>query len=138
MDHLSLFSYSQGQIKTGMKLASGALAAGLPAGALHGDEATAEEGLIVKDLGETGPRPTFRVGQMASRAHGGIPSFRDLSDIFIYIRYPRVVKHFFECEFARGRSWGLKLWNPWRVRKEKISTYGIPAPTAEIPPLGDR
>ena len=61
---------------------------------------------------------------MASGAH------RDdllLSDIFIYIRYVRVVKHFFECEFARGRSWGLKLWNPWRVRKEKISTYGIPA-----------
>jgi hypothetical protein len=71
MDHLSLFSYPESQIKTGMKLASGALAPGLPAGALHRDEATAEEGLIVKDLSETGPGPTFWIGQVASRAHGG-------------------------------------------------------------------
>ena len=67
MDHLSLFSYPEGQIKARMKLASGALAAGLPTGPLHGDEAAAEEGLIVKDLGETGPSPTFRIGQVASR-----------------------------------------------------------------------
>jgi hypothetical protein len=51
MDHLSFFSYPQGQIKARMKLASGALAAGLSTGSLHGDEAAAEEGLIVKDLG---------------------------------------------------------------------------------------
>jgi hypothetical protein len=49
-----------------------------------------------------------------------------LSDIFIYIRLPPVVKPFFECEFAQGRSRGLKLWNPWKVRKEKIPIYGIP------------
>jgi hypothetical protein len=77
MDHLSLVSYSQGQIKAGMKLASGALATRLPTGALHRDEATAEEGLIVKDLGQTGPSPTFWIGQVASRAHGGITSFRN-------------------------------------------------------------
>ncbi len=52
MDHLSLSFYPQGQIKAGMKLASGTLAGGLPTGALHRDEAAAEEGLIVKDLGE--------------------------------------------------------------------------------------
>ena len=75
MDHLSLFSYSQGQIKAGMKLASVALTAGLPTGTLHGDEAAAEKGLIVKDLGETGSRPTFWVGQVASRAHKGSPPF---------------------------------------------------------------
>ena len=75
MDHLSLFSDSQGQIKAGMKLASGALAAGLSTGALHGDEAAAEEGLFVKDLGETGPSPTFRIGQVASRAHEESPPF---------------------------------------------------------------
>jgi hypothetical protein len=75
MDHLSLFSHPEGQIKAGMKLASGALAAGLPTGALHRDEAAAEEGLFVKDLGETGPSPTFRVGQVASRAHEESPPF---------------------------------------------------------------
>ena len=58
-----------------MKLASGALAAGLSTSPLHGDEAAAEEGLIVKDLGETGSGPTFRIGQMASRAHKGSPPF---------------------------------------------------------------
>jgi len=44
MDHLSLFSYSESQIKAWMKLAPGALAARLATGALHGHEATAEEG----------------------------------------------------------------------------------------------
>jgi hypothetical protein len=84
MDHLSLFSDSKGQIKAGMKLASGALAAGLSASPLHGDEAAAEEGLVVKDLGEAGPGATFRVGQMASRAHGGITSFR-IYLLYLYI-----------------------------------------------------
>jgi hypothetical protein len=85
MDHLSLFSYSQSQIKTWMKLAPGALAAGLSTGALHGHQAAAEKGLVVKDLGETGPSPTLRIGQVASRAHEGSPPF-ELSDILIYIR----------------------------------------------------
>jgi hypothetical protein len=77
MDHLSLLSDPQGQIKAGMKLASGALAAGFSTGALHGDEAATEEGLIVKDLGETGPGPTFRVGQMASRTHKDSPPLQE-------------------------------------------------------------
>jgi hypothetical protein len=75
-DHLSLFSYSEGQIKARMKLAPGALAAGLPTGPLHGDEAAAEERLFVKDLGETGSSPTFRIWQMASRAHEALPPFQ--------------------------------------------------------------
>jgi hypothetical protein len=53
MDHLSLFSDSQSNIKTRMKLPPGTLAAGFPAGPLHRDEAAAEEGLLVKDLGES-------------------------------------------------------------------------------------
>jgi hypothetical protein len=69
MDHLSLFSYPEGQVKARMKFASGAFAARLPTGALHGNQATAEERLFVKDLGETGSSPTFRIGQVASRAH---------------------------------------------------------------------
>jgi hypothetical protein len=79
MDHLSFLTYPQGQIKAGMKLASGALAAGLATSPLHGDEAAAEEGLIVKDLGETGSGPTFRIGQMASRTHKGSPPFDNLT-----------------------------------------------------------
>jgi hypothetical protein len=78
MDHLSLLSYPQSQIKAGVKLASGALAAGFPTSPLHGDEAAAEEGLIVKDLGETGSGPTFRIGQMASRTHKGSPPYENL------------------------------------------------------------
>jgi len=39
MDHLSLSTHPQGQVKAGMKLASVALAAGLSAGSLHRDEA---------------------------------------------------------------------------------------------------
>jgi hypothetical protein len=73
MDHLSLFSYPEGQIKAGMELASGALTAELPTSPLHGDEAAAEKGLIVKDLGETGSGPTLRIGQVASRTHQGSP-----------------------------------------------------------------
>jgi hypothetical protein len=76
MDHLSLFSYPEGQIKARMKLAPGTLAAGLPTGALHGDEAAAEEGLLVKDLGQAGSSPTFRIGQVASRAHEESPPFQ--------------------------------------------------------------
>jgi hypothetical protein len=59
MDHLSLPSHPQGKVKTRMKLASGALAARLPAGPLHGDQATTEERLFVKELGESGPGPSF-------------------------------------------------------------------------------
>jgi hypothetical protein len=84
MDHLSLFSYSQGQIKAGMKFAPGALADGLSTGALHRDEAAAEKGLFVKDLGETGSSPTFRIGQVASRAHKGSPPFEFVL-IYLYI-----------------------------------------------------
>jgi hypothetical protein len=75
MDHLSLFSYSESQIKTRMKLAPGALAAGLPTGPLHGDEAATEERLFVKDLGEAGSSPTFLIWQVASRAHEASPPF---------------------------------------------------------------
>jgi hypothetical protein len=75
MDHLSLCSHPQSQIKTWMKLASGALAAGLSTGSLHGDETPAEKGLIVKDLGKPGSSPTFPIGQIASRTHWEITSF---------------------------------------------------------------
>jgi len=73
MDHLSPFSYPEGQIQARMKLAPGALAAGLATGALHGDEATAEEGLFVKDLGQTGAGPPFRIRQVTSRTHERSP-----------------------------------------------------------------
>jgi len=76
MDHLSLFSYTESQIKAWMKFAPGAFAAGFATGALHGDEAAAEEGLIVKDLGEAGTSPSLWIRQMASRAHRGSPPFR--------------------------------------------------------------
>jgi len=76
MDHLSFSAHPEGQVKAGMKFTPGALAAGLPTSPLHGDEAAAEEGLFVKDLGETGSSPTFGIGQVASRAHGDSPPFQ--------------------------------------------------------------
>jgi hypothetical protein len=76
MDHLSLFSYPEGQIKAWMKFAPGALAARLPTGPLHGDEAATEERLFMEDLGETGSSPTFWIGQVASRAHEESPPFK--------------------------------------------------------------
>jgi hypothetical protein len=85
MDHLSLFSYTESQIKAWMKLAPGALAARLATGALHGHEATTEEGLIVEDLGEAGTSPSLSIGQMASRAHRGSPPFGQSCLIYLYI-----------------------------------------------------
>jgi hypothetical protein len=61
MDHLSLPTHPEGKIKPWVKLASGALAARLTAGALHGDEAATEEGLVMKNLGKPGPSPSFRI-----------------------------------------------------------------------------
>jgi len=61
MDHLSLPSHPEGEIKTWMKLASGAFAAGLAAGSLHRDQTATEERLLVKNLGESGPSPPFWV-----------------------------------------------------------------------------
>jgi len=78
MDHLSFSSHPEGHVKTRMKFASGTLAARLSAGALHGNQATAEEGLVVKDLGQAGPGPTLRIEQVASRAHKGSPPFKSI------------------------------------------------------------
>jgi hypothetical protein len=62
MDHLSFSTHPEGQVKAGMKLAPGALAAGFSTGSLHRDEAAQEKGLIVKDLGEAGASPPFGIG----------------------------------------------------------------------------
>jgi hypothetical protein len=61
MDHLSLASDPQGEVKAWVKLATGALATGLSAGPLHGDETATEEGVSMKDLGETGSSPSFGI-----------------------------------------------------------------------------
>ena len=62
MDHLSFSAHPEGQVKARMKLAPGALTAGLPTDSLHRDEAAQEKGLIVKDLGEAGTSPPFGIG----------------------------------------------------------------------------
>jgi hypothetical protein len=59
MDHLSLPSHPEGKVKTRVKIASGALTAGLATDPLHGNEAATEERLFVKELGESGPCPSF-------------------------------------------------------------------------------
>jgi hypothetical protein len=45
-----------------MKLAAVTLAAGLSAGSLHRDEAAQNKRVLVKDLGEAGASPPFRIG----------------------------------------------------------------------------
>jgi hypothetical protein len=62
MNHLSLFSYPESQIKAWMKFAAVTLAAGLSAGSLHRDKAAQDKGLFVKDLGEAGASPPLRIG----------------------------------------------------------------------------
>jgi hypothetical protein len=78
MNHLSLFPNSEGQIKAWMKLAAITLATGLSAGSLHRDEAAQDKGFFVKDLGKAGASPPFRIGQVASRAHGDSPPFKSI------------------------------------------------------------
>jgi hypothetical protein len=104
MDHLPFLPHAEGQIKAGMKIASGALAAGFSTGTLHGDEAAAEEGLIVKDLGETGSGPPFGVGQMTSRTHKESPPF--LPAILTYIRMISVCQGFFRMRIFSGKVVG--------------------------------
>jgi hypothetical protein len=87
-----------------MKIASGALAAGFSTGTPHGDEAAAEKGLIVKDLGETGSGPPFGVGQMTSRTHKESPPF--LTDLLIYIRMISVCRGFFRMRIFSGEVVG--------------------------------
>ena len=75
MDHLSLSGHPESQVKAGMKLAPGALAAGFSAGSLHRDEAAEDKGFFVKDLGEAGASPPFRIGKWLRGAHEGLPPF---------------------------------------------------------------
>jgi len=69
MDHLSLPTHPQGKIKTWVEFASGAFTARFTADPLHGDEAATEEGLLVKDLGESGTGSSFWIREMASGTH---------------------------------------------------------------------
>jgi hypothetical protein len=78
MDHLSPSGHPEGQVKAGMKLAPGALAAGFSASPLHRDEAAEDKGLFVKDLGEAGTNPPFQIGQVVSRTHGDTLLYSDI------------------------------------------------------------
>jgi hypothetical protein len=66
-----------------VQLAPGAFAARLAADPVHGDEAAAQKGLLVEDLGKAGSDPPFGLRQMASVVHN---NHLLLSDIFNYIR----------------------------------------------------
>ncbi len=66
-----------------MEFSSGAFATGFSTGAFHGDEATAEEGFIMEDLGKSGSGPAFFICHMDSGKH---MSHLLLSDILLYIR----------------------------------------------------
>jgi hypothetical protein len=119
MDHLSFFAHPQGQIKARVKFASGALAAGLPTSPLHGDEAAAEEGLFVKDLGETGSSPTFRIGQVASRTHEDSPPFQ-ICLIYLHISdFGRLSSPFSNANLLRVGRVDLSYGIHGRFEKKK-------------------
>jgi len=69
MDHLSFSSHPQGEVKAGVKLASGTLAARLSTGPLHGDQAATEERRLMDNLGEAGSGSAFRIGEVCSASH---------------------------------------------------------------------
>jgi len=62
MDHLSLSAHPDGQVQARMKLAVGAFAARFSTGSFHRDEAAEDQGLLVKELGQAGARPSFGIG----------------------------------------------------------------------------
>jgi hypothetical protein len=51
MDHLPLLSHPEGKVETLMQFAPGTFTSRLAAGPVHGDEAAAQKGLLVEDLG---------------------------------------------------------------------------------------
>jgi hypothetical protein len=69
MDHLSFSPHPQGEIKAGVELASGTLAAGLSTGPLHGDQAATEERVFMDNLGQAGAGTAFWVGEVTSAFH---------------------------------------------------------------------
>jgi len=71
MDHLALSCHPKGHIEAGVKFSSGAFAAELSTGAIHGDETAAQEWVFMNDLGESGAGFAFWIGQVVTGAHGG-------------------------------------------------------------------
>jgi hypothetical protein len=69
VDHLSFPPHPQGEVKAGVKLASCALAAGLPTGPLHGDQAATKERVFVNKLSKAGTGTAFRIGEVSSASH---------------------------------------------------------------------
>jgi hypothetical protein len=66
MDHLSLLSHPDGEIKARVELASGALATRFSASPLHGDQTATQERLVVKDLHQTRSCFSFEIRQVVS------------------------------------------------------------------------
>jgi len=62
MDHLSLFSHPEGQIKPGVEFPSAAFASGLATDPGHGDQRADEQGPLVEELGEAGAGLAFLDG----------------------------------------------------------------------------
>jgi hypothetical protein len=74
IDHFTLISNTKGQAESRMKLSLATLAPFFATDATHGDEAAAEEGLPVHELGQPGSRNTFGTRKLPSVPHN-ITSF---------------------------------------------------------------
>jgi hypothetical protein len=75
MDHLSLGSHPEGQIKPGVEFSSAAFASGLATDSGHGDQRADEERLLVKELSQAGADLAFLGGKVATVAHDSLLSF---------------------------------------------------------------
>jgi len=75
MDHLSLLSHLQGQIKPGVEFPSAASASGLATDSGHGDQRADEQGLLVEELGQARSGPAFLDRQIATVTHDSLLLF---------------------------------------------------------------
>jgi hypothetical protein len=78
MDHLSLLSHPEGEIKAGMEFASRALATRLSTLPMHRDQTATQERLFMKDLGETGTCFSFGIRQGVSVVQEITPFLSDI------------------------------------------------------------
>jgi hypothetical protein len=69
IDHFALVSDTKGEAKSRMKLSLGTLTSLLATDATHGDEAAAEEGFVVHELGEAGTGYPFGTRKLSPMSH---------------------------------------------------------------------
>jgi hypothetical protein len=97
MDHLTTLSHTDGQVEPRVEFAPEAFTSRFATDAVHGDETTTEEGLLVEQFSELRAGETLAAWQMATNSHEESPPY---ADILKYIRKYYPSQPFSQCEFA--------------------------------------